>query len=65
MICEEEPLGLVLPTLRCSCGADRIVAVAPGTKAETTDLFTLTRGVPMQAWCITCWPALKKEGAAE
>jgi hypothetical protein len=46
-------------TLVCSHCAAPAVAVAPGTVPNVAcDLFLLTRGEPMRAWCRTCWPAL-------
>ena len=55
-------LGVVLPTLRCDCGSDTIVAACPGTVGDRAgDLFALTRAVPLRAWCCGCWPALQSE----
>lgn len=58
-------LGVTLPTIRCcACGSSTIAAVAPGTEGEAVpDLFTVTRGVPLRAWCAGCWPHLQPQTA--
>lgn len=48
--------------LRCECGSDDLVAVAPGAEA-IGELFTVVRGVPVRGFCATCWARLFKAAA--
>lgn len=42
--------------LRCECGSSDICGVAPGSAEErAADLFTVSRGDPLRAWCAGCW----------
>lgn len=43
---------------RCDvCGGAPVFAVAPGAEnTRVADLFAVSRGEPLRAWCAACWP---------
>lgn len=51
--------------LRCTvCGAADVLAAAPGQEDEIAPGgIVIRRGVPVQAWCRACWPALARISA--
>lgn len=54
----------ILTGIRCACGSDDIAAVAPGNAPEEHDLFLLSRGEMLRAWCIACWLVAHRAVAA-
>jgi hypothetical protein len=49
---------MILPA--CSvCQSVEIIAVSPGADAETAPGgIVIRRPVPVQAWCLRCWPVM-------
>jgi hypothetical protein len=52
-----EAMGVIGMT--CDTCTAPAIAVAPGTEPEVCDLFRITRGEPVRAWCARCWPVVR------